>query len=111
MEIHCSMPFHAACHQRPPSDHLVAAAFPQFEFPVTWPRFFQDLVGVLVLGEGMVDMFCRIMPAVDEDLVTLDIPRYELSVNRVQQSSSRCLGMEAGLVAGVLSSSRSCSFW
>lgn len=77
------MPPHAACHQRTPSHHLVAAALPQFEFPVTWPRFFQDLVGVLVLGEGMVDMFCRIMTAVDEDLVTLDIPRCVLSADRV----------------------------
>ncbi|KAF5841975.1 armadillo-type protein [Dunaliella salina] len=67
----------------------------QYEFPSTWPTFFEDLIrvmlpgccaavtpgGPMVLGpvaqgnEGVVDMFCRILVSVDEDLVTLDIPR------------------------------------
>lgn len=48
---------------------------PQFEYPGEWPRFFQDLIGVMGQGEGVMDMFCRILVAVDEDLVSLDIPR------------------------------------
>lgn len=48
----------------------------QFEYPATWPRFFQDLIGAMrSLGDGLVDMFCRILISVDEDLVSLDIPR------------------------------------
>lgn len=47
-----------------------------FEYPSTWPRFFQDLISAMkAMGEGLVDMFCRILVSVDEDLVSLDIPR------------------------------------
>ena len=47
-----------------------------FEYPTTWPRFFQDLIAAMkAMGEGLVDMFCRILVSVDEDLVSLDIPR------------------------------------
>ena len=49
--------------------------FLQFEYPTSWPTFFQDLIGALAQGEGIVDMFCRILVAVDEDIVSLDIPR------------------------------------
>ena len=53
-----------------------SAPFTQFEYPATWPRFFQDLIGAMrSLGDGLVDMFCRILVSVDEDLVSLDIPR------------------------------------
>jgi hypothetical protein len=27
-------------------------------------------------GDGVVDMFCRILLSVDEDIVSLDIPRW-----------------------------------
>ncbi|MEW5306130.1 MAG: hypothetical protein WDW36_008620 [Sanguina aurantia] len=47
----------------------------QHEFPAQWPTFFQDLLGILPQGEGVVDMFCRILVAIDEDIVSLDIPR------------------------------------
>jgi len=47
----------------------------QFEYPTAWPSFFQDLIGAMAHGEGIVDMFCRILVAVDEDIVSLDIPR------------------------------------
>jgi exportin-T len=47
-----------------------------YEYPSTWPRFFQDLISAMkALGDGLVDMFCRILVSVDEDLVSLDIPR------------------------------------
>ena len=47
----------------------------QFEYPATWLGFFQDLIGAMAQGDGIVDMFCRILVAVDEDIVSLDIPR------------------------------------
>jgi hypothetical protein len=33
------------------------------------------LVGLLGEGSGAADMFCRILVAIDEDIVSLDIPR------------------------------------
>lgn len=33
------------------------------------------LVGLLGEGAGAADMFCRILVAVDEDVISLDIPR------------------------------------
>ncbi len=47
----------------------------QLEYPQDWPTFFQDLIRALGQGEGLIDMFCRILVSVDEDLVSLDIPR------------------------------------
>jgi hypothetical protein len=47
----------------------------QHEYPQSWPHFFQELIGMLSQGDGIVDMYCRILIAVDEDLVSLDIPR------------------------------------
>ncbi len=50
----------------------------QQEYPQEWPTFFQDLIrAMLAQGDGLIDMFCRILVSVDEDLVSLDIPRYE----------------------------------
>ena len=47
----------------------------QMEFPEQWPTFFTELVAMLGGGEGPVDMFCRVLVAIDEDVVSLDIPR------------------------------------
>ena len=47
----------------------------QMEFPEQWPTFFTELVGMLGGGDGPVDMFCRVLVAIDEDVVSLDIPR------------------------------------
>ncbi|KAK9827309.1 hypothetical protein WJX81_002974 [Elliptochloris bilobata] len=47
----------------------------QVEFPEQWPTFFTELVALLGGGEGPVDMFCRVLVAIDEDVVSLDIPR------------------------------------
>lgn len=52
---------------RPPS--------PQYEYPAHWPTFFHDLIAATAQGDGVVDMFCRILLSVDEDIVSLDIPR------------------------------------
>lgn len=45
------------------------------EYPDQWPSFFQDLLGTLGQGPAAVDLFCRVLVSVDEDIVTLDVPR------------------------------------
>ena len=47
----------------------------QIEYPSEWPSFFHDLLGMLSKGPPLVDMFCRIMTAVDEDVISLEINR------------------------------------
>ncbi|GIL47531.1 hypothetical protein Vafri_4333, partial [Volvox africanus] len=47
----------------------------QYEYPGCWPTFFHDLIAAMAQGEGVVDMFCRVLLSVDEDIVSLDIPR------------------------------------
>ena len=47
----------------------------QMEFPEQWPTFFTELVAMLGGGDGPVDMFCRVLVAIDEDVVSLDILR------------------------------------
>eukprot|EP00882_Tetradesmus_deserticola_P029784 GHRQ01033390.1.p1 GENE.GHRQ01033390.1~~GHRQ01033390.1.p1 ORF type:complete len:202 (+),score=53.51 GHRQ01033390.1:676-1281(+) len=46
------------------------------EYPVLWPGFFRELVAAAGSGPGLADMFARIMVAVDEDVISLDIPRW-----------------------------------
>ena len=67
----------------------------QFEYPGAWPRFFQDLIGAMSLGDGIVDMFCRILAAVDEDIVSLDIPR---SQDESKVNAFICLGWRRCLI-------------
>jgi exportin-T len=45
------------------------------EFPAAWPTFFHDLIGAAGQGPGLVDMFCRVLVSVDEDIISLEIPR------------------------------------
>ena len=47
----------------------------QAEFPSRWQTGFQDIIALLSDGEGTADMFCRLLTAVDEDIISLDIPR------------------------------------
>ena len=47
----------------------------QVEFPSRWQSAFQDVIGLLADGEGTADMFCRVLTAVDEDIISLEIPR------------------------------------
>jgi hypothetical protein len=94
----------------------------QHEYPGAWPGFFQDLLravlpgsalgaagvggqrsgplaGVLPGNEGLVDMWCRILVSVDEDLVSLDIPRWVGGwVGEVVEVGGGCAG-EGGRVA------------
>lgn len=45
------------------------------EYPDVWPTFFHDVIGILGQGTGAVDLFCRILVAVDEDIISLEVPR------------------------------------
>ena len=45
------------------------------EYPDRWPTFFQDLLGTLGQGREAVDLFCRILVAVDDDIISLEVPR------------------------------------
>lgn len=45
------------------------------EFPSLWPTFFQDMLGTLNQGLPAVDLFCRILVSIDEDIISLDVPR------------------------------------
>ncbi|KAG7675140.1 hypothetical protein Ndes2526B_g07998 [Nannochloris sp. 'desiccata'] len=45
------------------------------EYPNEWPGFFQDVLGTLSSGPDAVDLFCRILVSVDEDIISLDVPR------------------------------------
>ena len=47
----------------------------QNEYPEKWPSFWKDLLGLLPQGPGVVDMFCRILVAIDDDVISLDISR------------------------------------
>jgi exportin-T len=46
------------------------------EFPAAWPSFFHDLIGAAGQGAGLVDMFCRVLISIDEDIISLEIPRW-----------------------------------
>lgn len=48
----------------------------QVEYPSGWPTFFHDIIQLLVKGRDAVDMFCRILIVLDEDIISLDTPRY-----------------------------------
>jgi exportin-T len=45
------------------------------EYPAVWPSFFRELVAAAASGPGLADMFVRILVSVDEDVISLDIPR------------------------------------
>ena len=57
---------------------LPAVCCMQVEYPKEWPSFFHELLAMLPEGPQAVDMFCRILVAVDQDVVSLDIPRSSL---------------------------------
>jgi exportin-T len=41
------------------------------EYPSQWPRFFHELIGLLSAGgEGAADVFCRILDAVDDEVIS-----------------------------------------
>jgi exportin-T len=61
------------------------AAVAAAEFPEVWPAFFQDLLGTLAAGPPAVDFFCRVLAAIDEDIISLDVPRSAEETKRSMQ--------------------------
>jgi exportin-T len=51
-------------------------AIVQLEYPSIWPSFFRDLIAAAAQGPGLADMFCRILLSIDEDIISLEIPRW-----------------------------------
>ena len=49
------------------------------EYPEQWPTFFHDLIAILPEGPDAVDMFCRVLIAVDQDVVSREIARLDIS--------------------------------
>ena len=47
----------------------------QNEYPEKWPTFWKELLGMLSEGPGVVDMLCRILITIDDDVISLDISR------------------------------------
>ena len=47
----------------------------QVEYPKEWPSFFQDLITTLSEGPEAVDMFSRVLTAIDQDVVSREISR------------------------------------
>eukprot|EP00884_Botryococcus_braunii_P015515 jgi/Botrbrau1/2647/Bobra.0203s0001.1 len=53
----------------------VIVAVLQVDYPSGWPTFFSDLIHMLSKGPDAVDMFCRILISLDEDIISLETPR------------------------------------
>ncbi|XP_011625319.1 exportin-T isoform X2 [Amborella trichopoda] len=45
------------------------------EYPIAWSSIFLDFLSHLSKGPLVVDMFCRVLNALDEELISLDYPR------------------------------------
>ncbi|KAL3158478.1 hypothetical protein ABBQ38_010710 [Trebouxia sp. C0009 RCD-2024] len=63
----------------------VVVAMVQNEYPDKWPSFWKELLGMLPEGPGVVDMFCRILSAIDDDVISLDISRTQEGIKRSMQ--------------------------
>ncbi|GAB4842638.1 hypothetical protein Ancab_012611 [Ancistrocladus abbreviatus] len=46
-----------------------------FEYPVIWSSVFVDFFPHLSKGAVVIDMFCRVLNALDDELISLDYPR------------------------------------
>lgn len=46
-----------------------------YEYPLGWSSVFTDLLPCLRKGTLVIDMFCRILNALDDELISLDYPR------------------------------------
>ncbi|KAI3455627.1 hypothetical protein Pfo_012290 [Paulownia fortunei] len=46
-----------------------------FEYPLIWPSVFVDFLPNLSKGAVVIDMFCRVLNALDDELISLDYPR------------------------------------
>lgn len=46
-----------------------------FEYPLIWSSVFVDFLSHLSKGAGVIDMFSRVLNALDDELISLDYPR------------------------------------
>ncbi|KAI8529707.1 hypothetical protein RHMOL_Rhmol12G0246000 [Rhododendron molle] len=46
-----------------------------FEYPLIWPSVFVDYLPHLSKSAAVIDMFCRVLNALDDELISLDYPR------------------------------------
>ncbi|XP_031386776.1 exportin-T isoform X3 [Punica granatum] len=46
-----------------------------FEYPVIWSSVFVDFLPHLSKGAAVIDMFCRVLNSLDDELISLDYPR------------------------------------
>ncbi|KAL5156311.1 Exportin-T [Glycine soja] len=46
-----------------------------FEYPLVWSSVFVDFLPHLSKGNVVIDMFCRVLNALDDELINLDYPR------------------------------------
>ncbi|GFP90585.1 exportin-t [Phtheirospermum japonicum] len=46
-----------------------------FEYPLIWPSVFVDFLPNLSKGALVIDMFCRVLNALDDELISMDYPR------------------------------------
>ncbi|KAI6691631.1 hypothetical protein NL676_028459 [Syzygium grande] len=46
-----------------------------FEYPLIWSSVFVDFLAHLSKGGVVIDMFCRVLNALDDELISLDYPR------------------------------------
>ncbi|KAJ8755813.1 hypothetical protein K2173_024358 [Erythroxylum novogranatense] len=71
-----------------------------FEYPLIWSSVFVDFLPHLSKGAIVIDMFCRVLNALDEELISLDYPRTqeELGVaGRVKDAMrEQCVGQMVG---------------
>ncbi|XP_055825792.1 exportin-T isoform X1 [Solanum dulcamara] len=51
-----------------------------FEYPMIWPSVFVDFLSNLSKGVVVIDMFCRVLNALDEEVISLDYPRSQEEV-------------------------------
>ncbi|XP_051115538.1 exportin-T isoform X2 [Andrographis paniculata] len=55
----------------------VLVALIYFEYPSVWPSLFVDFLPNLSKGASVIDMFCRMLNGLDDELISLDNPRNE----------------------------------
>ncbi|KAK4773473.1 hypothetical protein SAY87_028492 [Trapa incisa] len=53
----------------------VLVSFIYFEYPGIWSSVFLDFLQNLSRGTDVIDMFCRVMNVLDDELISLDYPR------------------------------------
>jgi len=74
------------------------------EYPSTWPSFFQDLLTMCLQSPGgpaAVDLYTRILLSIDEDIISLEVPR---SADEARRSMSFKDAMREGPLQDVAES-------